>query len=55
MFSFLCRHQPRREGRPILADKPAWVVGNEILKGAVGYEVLKSAIAKTRNFGLPSV
>jgi protein-disulfide isomerase len=31
-----------------LSGTPSWVVGNEILNGAVGYEALKVAIAKAR-------
>jgi protein-disulfide isomerase len=31
-----------------VSGTPAWVVGNEVLSGAVGYEALKSAVAKAR-------
>jgi len=33
---------------------PSWVVGNQILSGAVGYDALKEAVAKTRADGPPA-
>jgi protein-disulfide isomerase len=31
-----------------LSGTPAWVVGNKVLVGAVGYDALKAAIAEAR-------
>jgi protein-disulfide isomerase len=31
-----------------LSGTPAWVVGNKVMVGAVGYDALKAAIAEAR-------
>ena len=40
----------RNLARPLqLTGTPAWVIGDQMLSGAVGYDALKAAIAKARS------